>query len=261
MKVFQLLMHNTEEHEYLHRGTHGSTSLCIWKPKMQPTYSPPFFCQPKQPLSQFSARNPNTPVLSLRREHVVRPAHASEVRNSLFALPWKHPLKRQKSPIQPWVCVWVTESLCDPRKFTACRLSSDKSAGQNEREIGVLTEAVEWASSRATNCFPPLHYAALTWLKPYINYQPSQWNISSTAVPFLVYCQMSAACTSHHSKQTMLRRQVYYKSAAHSRELSSCWQVPLASRVLRGIADNSQFWGILSTQLAKQFGMIALCIH
>lgn len=98
MKVFQLLMHNTEEHEYLHRGTHGSASLCIWKPKMQPTYSPPFFCQPKQPLSQFSARNPNTPVLSLRREHVVRPAHASEVRNSLFALPWKHPLKRQKKP-------------------------------------------------------------------------------------------------------------------------------------------------------------------
>lgn len=60
MKVFQLLMHNTEEHEYLHRGTHGSTSLCSWKPKKQPTYSPPFFCQPKQPLSQFSAKNPNT---------------------------------------------------------------------------------------------------------------------------------------------------------------------------------------------------------
>lgn len=64
MKVFQLLMQNTEEDEYLYRGTHGSTSLCSWKPKMQPTHSPPFFCQPKQPLNQFSAKNPNTPVSS-----------------------------------------------------------------------------------------------------------------------------------------------------------------------------------------------------
>lgn len=135
-------------------------------------------------------------------------------------------------------CVWVTESPCDQWKFTACRLSSDKSAGQNEREIGVLTEATKRAPSRATNCFPPLHYTALTWLKPYINYQPPQWNISSTAVPFLVYFKMSAEQTSHHRSQagnteSLMRRQVYYKSAARPKELSSCWQVLVASQVVR----------------------------
>ncbi len=208
MKVFQLLMQNTEEDEYLYRGTHGSTSLCSWKPKMQPTHSPPFICQPKQPLNQFSAKNPNIPVSPLGCEYAMHPAHASEVRNPLIFTPaWKHSFKRPKRPMHPCVCVCLCvcvceeQSPCDPWKFTACRLSSDKSAGQNEREIGVLTEAAERAPSRATNCFPPLHYTALTWLKPYINYQPPQWNISASAVPFLFYCQMSATCTSHHWSQ------------------------------------------------------------
>lgn len=48
-----------------------------------------------------------------------------------------------------------------PGKFTACRLSTNKSAGQNERGVVMLTEAVEKAPSWAPNCFPPLHGAAL----------------------------------------------------------------------------------------------------
>lgn len=117
----------------------------------------------------------------------VHPAHASEVRKLLtFALPCKHSFEEAQSPIHPRVCV-SNGSPCDQWKFTACRLSSDKSTGQNEREIGVLTKAAKRAPSRATNCFPPLHYTTLTWPQPYINYQPPQRNISTTAVPFLVY--------------------------------------------------------------------------
>lgn len=201
MKVFQLLMQNTEEDEYLYRGTHGSTSLCSWKPKMQPTHSPPFFCQPKQPFNQFSAKNPNTPISSsaVCMSCVLLMHQKQGIRS--FSLCLENSLWRGQKALSIHECVLVTESPCDPWKFTACRLSSHKSAGQNEREIGVLTEAAERAPSRATNCFPPLHYTALTWLKPYINYQPPQWNISATAVPFLVYCQMSPACTSHHRSQ------------------------------------------------------------
>lgn len=104
MKVFQLLMQNTEEDEYLYRGTLGSTSPCSWKPKMQPTHSPPFFCQPKQPLNQFSAKNPNTPVSS----YAIRPARASERSKEaahIHSALKKIILKRPKSPIHAWVCV------------------------------------------------------------------------------------------------------------------------------------------------------------
>lgn len=181
MKVFQLLMHNTEEHEYLHIGPHGSTSLCNWSQKCNQLILLPSSVSQNN-LSVNSLLRPKHTRFCLRSEYVGRPAHTSGVRNPLFALPWKHPLKKPKGPIRPKVCA---ESLRDPRKFTACRLSSDKSVGQNEREIGVLTESVEWASSRATNCFHPLHYAALTRLKPHINYQSPQWNIYATAVPFL----------------------------------------------------------------------------
>lgn len=75
-------------------------------------------------------------------------------------------LKTLKSLTLPWLCVWVIESPCDERKFTACHLSSDKSSGKNKSKIGVPTEAVERAPSRDTNCFPPLLYTALTWSRP-----------------------------------------------------------------------------------------------
>lgn len=38
-------------------------------------------------------------------------------------------------------------------------------------------------------------------------------------------------------KQAIPRRQVYYKSAARPKELSSCWQVPVASQVVKEKAD------------------------
>lgn len=108
MKVFQLLMQNTEKDEYLYRGTHGSTSLCSWKPKTQPTHSPPFFCQPKQLLNQFSAKTPNIPIFSstacmscvllVHQKQGLR-LYSLYVENIL--------LTRPTSPIHPWVCVWV----------------------------------------------------------------------------------------------------------------------------------------------------------
>lgn len=110
----------------------------------------------------------------------------------------KNLLKRPKSPIHAWLCVSNGEPMWSVEIRSLPFILRQKCWAEWK---GVLTEATKRAPSRATNCFPPLHYTALTWVKPYINYQPPQWNISSTAVPFLVYFKMSAEQTSHHRSQ------------------------------------------------------------
>lgn len=182
-------------------------------------------------INPASKKTQHTHLL-LGCQYVVHPARSPT--RSKRSHSGKHSLESPKSLIQPLVCVCVTESPCDPWKFAACRLSSDKSAGQNEREIGVLTRAAERAPSWATNCFPLLVYTALTWLRPYINYQTPRWNISATAVPSLVLLPNECCVYSTSWESSRQYRQGrYYKSAAHPQELSSCWQVPVASQVAR----------------------------
>lgn len=167
------------------------------------------------------------------------PTHTSQVKNPLiFTLPQKH------SKAQSFYnCVWVTKSPCDERKFTACHLSSDKSAGKNKSKIGVPTEAVERAPSRDTNCFPPLLCAALTWLKPHTSIT-SHLNGTSLPLQYLFWFNAKWVLRLLHItevKQAIRKRQAHYKSAAHPEELSSCWQVPV---VAPEKADNSQQTGL-----------------
>lgn len=115
----------------------GSDSPHSWKPKMQPAYSPPFSFQPKQPL--VSDKSSNTSV---------SPARGGN--------------QRAIQCLQNLLLSARARSIPDhPGKFTARRLSTNKSARQNERGVVMLAEAVEKAPSWAPNCFSPLYGAAL----------------------------------------------------------------------------------------------------
>lgn len=101
-------MQNIEKDEYLYRSTHGNTSLYCWKPKIQPTHSPPFFYQPKQPLNQFYQQKKKP-----KHTHffICYGAFCSCIRPRnpcIFTLPWKQSSEEAKTPC-PTMSVYEKE--------------------------------------------------------------------------------------------------------------------------------------------------------
>lgn len=177
-------------------GVVGRFEQCILNLKTKPTLLRAFFCQFKQLFNNLSPHRGekwNAPISSS-----VHCMSYSFFRNQKPSYIHSNLSKRPRNAVH-YKC--VSSSLCDQRKFQASHLSSDKSTGWTSSKIGELSEAVEKDPSWDTNCFPFFFCSPLRGLKPYINFQPPQWNISATAVPFLVWRQMSAAYTSHQRHQ------------------------------------------------------------
>lgn len=203
-KCFSCWCITLEKHEYLHRGTHGSTSLCEWKSQeTQPTHSPPFFCQPKQPLRRFSARNPKTHQLFPPQQAccVSRYSITSKESAICSALNTSFRETQKKSP-NPSPSVSIREATCDPRSSHSLPfILRQKRRAEWKGNWGAYWSC--WVGLSSSHKLPSLlsSSAALTWLKPHINYQPPQWNVSLPLQYLffflLVYCQKRTACISH----------------------------------------------------------------
>lgn len=144
----------------IYAEVHMGALVCSWKPKnatqliLLPSSVSPNSPSVKQPLNQFSAKN--TPSTH-------RPAHT----HSAFQKPSFEGARRPDPPKSVLVTV---QGMTGNSQLAV--YPQTKAPRKNEREIGVPAEAAERAASRGTNCFPPLHHRALTWLKPSIHYQP-----------------------------------------------------------------------------------------
>lgn len=148
MKVFQLLMPSIKEDEYLYRGercTGEHFSIAAESQKCNQVLLLPSCVSPNSPSINSLLKTQTHRFLPLlcapyMSSPHIRSKESTHIHSSLKTFFW-----RDQKAQSIHECVWVTESPCDQRKFTACRLSSDKSTGQNESEIGKLTEAVQRA--------------------------------------------------------------------------------------------------------------------
>lgn len=165
MKVLELLMQNVEEmniYTEAHMGTLADGAA--ESSKMQQTYPPPFFCQLNQPLkhSQISCLFGHQEIHSLCLE--------------------KSLLKTPKAP-SIWKC--GDQKSCKHvllQSYYVIRRNSQLSVYPQTKAAGRLKEKLvrllRGPPSRGTNCFAPLHYTTLTWLKSYINYSNLNENIA-----------------------------------------------------------------------------------
>lgn len=102
----------------------------------------PSSVSPNSPSVNSLLKTQTHQIFPLRSEDVVHPAHAKEVKNPPFALPWKHPLKRQKKKKPN-----PSPSLCEKQKAHVIQGNSQlavypqtKALGRMKGKLGCLLE-------------------------------------------------------------------------------------------------------------------------